>query len=394
MKQHPVSILSDYVVHTPILIEDSTNKSEFESLGFLGNGMMENPFVIEGLSIDGNGASPCIEIRNPQASAGLTSCYFVIRDCYLYNGTDGIYMTDATVGLIEYNMIVDSADGWGIEIIQGNTVGLVYNITVRNNDLSNNYNDNVLVFWGMSRNITIMNNIGNGRVLLETQLNTSIFNNTFSEIYVGYNPYRSELSIINNTVEFIEIDKFADILTHDSFVIVANNTITDGLTIKDSENCEVYDNNFISSTLWLLRLSNADNNTFTNNVFYEIDERYSLFDIDSASEDNSFDYNFYSDYEGVDENDDNIGDTPYLVDVEFVDQHPLMSLRGFEVVPPTISTTTTTTATTTDTISTTTGTTGTTTGNQFPVIMVFSLVGGACGIVAIIVVIIYIRNQN
>jgi len=334
IKAHNVSILSDYVVHSPILIEDSTNSSEFVSLSIPGNGTMGDPFVIEGLSIDGNGASPCIEIRNPRASYGETSCYFVIRDCYLYNGTDGIYMTDATVGVIEYNMIVDSADGWGIEITQGNTMGLVWNLTIRNNNLSGNYNGNVMTFWGTSRNITIMNNVGYGRVFLEVQRNTSIFNNTFSDIFVRPNIHRSELSIINNTVDYIEIDEFADILTHDSVIIVANNTITDRLKILDSENCEVYDNDFITSRRWMLLLQNADNNTFTSNVFYTTSEG-AFFNIDSSSDDNLFDYNFYYDYQGVDENDDNIGDSPYDK-WEVVDQHPLMSLRGFETVHDTI----------------------------------------------------------
>jgi nitrous oxidase accessory protein NosD len=319
-------ILADYEVHEPILIEDSTNGSEFESLGFSGNGTVENPFVIEGLSINGSGASPCIEIRNPRASSGEISCYFIIRDCHLYNGIHGIYMIEATVGIIEHNVIIDSAD-WGIGITPTGTMVPVRNITIRNNILSDNYNGNDMAIWGRAWNFTIVNNTGNGRVWLEFPRNVPILNNTFSQIFLsGSSIYRSDCSIIGNNIDYIEIDDIVDVLNDESSIIVANNTISDRLKIQDTNNCQVHDNDFVAFRRWMVILSNADNNTFTSNAFNSPPES-ALFNIDFSSDSNLFDYNYYSDYDGVDANGDGVGDIPYE-NWGVLDIHPLMYPPG------------------------------------------------------------------
>lgn len=394
MKKHIEPILSNYIAHEPILIEDSTNETQFEAMGFSGNGTMDDPYIAEKLSIDGNDASPCIEIRNPHATSGMTSCYFVIRNCYLYNGTDGVLLWDATVGVIEYNVIVinsGSDTAWPIQIVEDYTEGLVYNITIRNNQLTKNhdYNDVLIDISGPGQNVSIMNNIGIGEIMLNVQLNTLVFNNTFLDISAGFNNLPNELSISNNSLRSIYIDTF----NPDSTVKIANNSIIGGLKIRNSENCGISGNDIISSTFPVI-LENADSNIFTNNVFYGLDERYILINTDSASVNNVIDYNFYSDYNGIDENDDNIGDTPYIAgDLgELIDYHPLMSLRGFEIGVPvtsiTIPTSSTTSPSTTDTTLPTNHS-----GTQIPPIMVITLIGGAIGITLVIIVIIVIKKK-
>jgi hypothetical protein len=389
MKKQYVSILSAYIAHAPIYIEDSTNKSQFENLGFPGNGTMIDPYIIEGLSIDGNDTSPCIEIRNPLATSGVTGSYFVIRDCYLYNGTDGVLLWDATVGVIEYNVIVINAGSdhsWPIQIIEDYTEGPVYNITIRNNQLTKNhiYNDILIDITGPAQNVTIMNNVGYGTALFSVQQNLLFFNNTFLELVFGYShlpTLPSNLVIANNTLGYLLMAN----LLYDSVVIVANNTLTDGLKIQDSKNCQLYDNDIISSH-WPVLLENADNNTFTTNVLYSLDDRYPSIRVDSDSENNTIDYNFYYDYNGVDDNGDNIGDTHYFVDSDLKDYHPLMSLRGFEIgIPVTSITFPTPFTTTTSTIGTSSPTTPVSGSFQVPPFLILTI--GAGGIVAVLVVI-------
>jgi hypothetical protein len=385
-----VCIHSDYLAHDPIYIEDSTNKTQFESLGFAGNGTISNPFIIEGLSIDGDDTSPCIEIRNPQAISGVTGSYFVIRDCYLYNGTYGVLLGEATVGVIEYNIIVinHSSDiSWPILVVEDYTVGLEYNITIRNNHLTKNhaYNDVLIDISGPAQNVAIMNNVGMGDLGLGVQLNALVQNNTFLDISTGFNSFSAQISFVNNSMRSIYLDTF----NPDAVVRVVNNTIIGGLRIKDCGNFEIHGNDIISST-FPVRLENSDNSTFTNNVFYAL-EGYSIFNADSASENNKIDYNFYSDYNGVDEDSDNIGDTPYLADNSLVDYHPLMSLRGFEIGVPVTSITLPTSSTSI------TSTTGTTTPNtspsgafELPPIILLSV---GTGVVIAVVAIIVLKKK-
>ena len=64
---------NSYVVHSPI---DIDRNSDFETLGFPGNGSESNPYRIENLNITGTFYS--IIITN-------VSVYYVISNCYLKN---------------------------------------------------------------------------------------------------------------------------------------------------------------------------------------------------------------------------------------------------------------------------------------------------------------------
>jgi hypothetical protein len=309
-------------------------------------------------------------------------------------------MTDATVFVIENNLIVDSADGWGINIRQGNTIGLVYNFTIRNNDLSNNYNDNGMTIAG--RNLTIENNVGNGKVHITGWNGTTISNNSFNELYINGVIHYVVYEITNNTVHNLEVSDF-------DFFILSNNTISGRTRIIDSNNGIVLDNIFLGRFQLGSGGSVIRDTIISQNVFNEV--IWQIWGYPKVV--NYFNKNWYFDYIGVDDNEDDIGDTPYIQDTgnldpqpstaleEVVDQQPLIRLRGFETPEPVTTTTSTTdiTTTTTDitttaTDTTTTSTNGTTSGAQFPFVMFFSLVGGVCGIAAIIIVLVVIRRQN
>jgi parallel beta-helix repeat protein len=94
--EHPVTILSDYVVHDPIVI---TSDDDFEAQGWPGNGTIIDPYMIEGFSIDGR-LSPselyCISIEN-------TRTHFIIYGCFLYESLYGIYLENVTNGILQSN---------------------------------------------------------------------------------------------------------------------------------------------------------------------------------------------------------------------------------------------------------------------------------------------------
>jgi len=100
-KEH-TAILSDYVVHDTIQI---FSDDDFETQGWPGSGTDEDPYVIEGLSIDGWGApSHCILLRHFVSSA-------IVRNCFLHSGNGiTVYNTTGNI-LIENCHFVDMETG-------------------------------------------------------------------------------------------------------------------------------------------------------------------------------------------------------------------------------------------------------------------------------------------
>lgn len=96
MDNSPSSIVADYEAHDPILI---TSDADFVNQSWPGSGTLEDPYVIEGLSISvSHDQGYCIEIKNVQS-------HFVVRNCFLYGTsyTSAIVLRDTMNGLIEYN---------------------------------------------------------------------------------------------------------------------------------------------------------------------------------------------------------------------------------------------------------------------------------------------------
>ncbi|NHJ13038.1 MAG: hypothetical protein EAX95_05140 [Candidatus Thorarchaeota archaeon] len=91
------------------------SNSDFEDLGFEGDGTVENPYIIENRIITVKPADVlnCIEIRD-------TTAHFIIRDCTLSTGLSatGIYLHNVQNALIEdcrisnalYGIVVDSSN--------------------------------------------------------------------------------------------------------------------------------------------------------------------------------------------------------------------------------------------------------------------------------------------
>lgn len=111
-----------YTPRAPILI---TANHEFTSLNGVvsGSGHQLNPYIIEGYEIDALGGNG-IEIRD-------TNAYFIIRDCYVHNGTYGVLLDTVSNGRIESCAVSD---------FEG-AIAAAYStdITVINNDASGLY---------------------------------------------------------------------------------------------------------------------------------------------------------------------------------------------------------------------------------------------------------------
>ena len=101
---------SAYVSHDPIVINSNY---DFINQGWPGSGTESDPWIIEGLEIDGLNEWKCIDINNVEG-------HFEIRDCYLYHSesvytTIGISLEYVTKCLIFDNEIANN-DGEGIPV--------------------------------------------------------------------------------------------------------------------------------------------------------------------------------------------------------------------------------------------------------------------------------------
>jgi parallel beta-helix repeat protein len=196
------------------------------------------------------------------------------------------------------------------------TVG---NLTVTNASIGiqMNYCDDILI-----ENCTVSS--GTVGIYLDVETDNSVSrNNTVVDCEVGYtifkytsgNKYANSTSI-NNTFGIL-------FQQTGSGNWAINNTVYDGEygLLSWSIGANTYTNNTCHNNDYGVFLrSDSSSNSITWNAFVN-----NTVDAEDAGSSNSFDYNYYSDYVGVDEDNDGLGDTSYPIDgtSPAIDTHPL-----------------------------------------------------------------------
>ena len=315
-----------------------------------GSGTWIDPFIIENVTINGQNSGSCITIYDSNA-------YFIIRNCTVYNsgsnlgGLDsGIKIKNSKNGKI-FNNTCRANNGFGISLEDANNCSAEQN-TVENNGLSGfflhtaydnincdnnqitnnnitsndeygiyidgNYNPGVtdIKYNLISNNNISYNNLDGIRIRLteyNTILNNRIYNNTKNGISLRsvlaldtiYNQIIGNI-IYNNTEYGIENNaRYTE--------ISGGNLISENLyAIRNyGDDTIIYNNSFFNNMFYgVVIADNSDNsiiyaNNFTSNLINAYD--YSI----STQWDNGVSGNYWSNYIGLDENDDGIGDTPY-----------------------------------------------------------------------------------
>ncbi len=204
------------------------------------------------------------------------------------------------------------------------------NITIRNVKLQGCYS---AIYVEESTNITIISNnmVGNGYgIVMRESYNTTIVGNNITNGSTGIIFYSSSnntiiennISCNNQGIEFYSISHYNNILSNNLTAntkhailfdggtfhkIIGNNITNNAVGICNDfgyQNCTIYFNNFITNT---------------ENV--QIDTGL---DVELATWDNAKEGNFWSNYTGVDNNGDGMGDTPYIINAYNKDNFPLM----------------------------------------------------------------------
>ncbi len=373
------------IIHDPIFIDGDDGVKNWTAFpDKTGSGTFGDPYVIQNFEINAGGAVSGIYIRDSDVYVEIVECSCILSTSIL----------EAGIRLFNCS---------NIKIInctsQNNEQGIMLEGISHNNTLSGNivrYNDYEGIILYSSANNTISENIvsyntGDG-IDLETSSGNSLFGNTANNNgYVGFFLSSSDNNtlsgntaisnhrdgfllqssdnntILDNTVNYntdygirqitssynILIGNLASYNTHygiflsgSNYITLSNNTASNnvvGFCLSSSDNNILSENNASFNTQDGIYLYSSSGNTLFGNTFSENSINEVKIESDSVNSwDNGTYGNYWGDYQEkcpTATNNLTIWDTPYQINVDNIDNFPLVTLDASEGenVNPTIS---------------------------------------------------------
>jgi parallel beta-helix repeat protein len=302
--------------YAPIVINgDSDFAATASTEGWVGDGSQQNPYVIENYDITSS--------FDPESSINITDtrAYYIIRGCRLTGPAAtpsyGIYLENSTNGQIINNMATNFAQGL-------NATAGCSNLFVSGNNMSyNSYGIDI----HYSIDCIVIDNYCNGNffhgISLDTCENSSVIDNTCNEntmsgIYI-YNC--DSITVSSNTCNDNDFGIHLEEQGHHTVTenFCANNSDS-GIDLFNCKSNTIANNTSIDNALFGVTLHNLSNH---NSVLWNalINNGWGNAYDDGAG--TAFHYNYYSDYVGIDANQDYIGDTSHSFNYN-IDFTPLM----------------------------------------------------------------------
>jgi parallel beta-helix repeat protein len=282
---------------------------------------IENVEVTKSITLIGeNSNNTMIDGGEGASVVNVTNVYNVeIRGFTIQNGGYGIYLYESSNATISGNTVTNNLDH-GIlltfspnnslsnNVMTGNprnlnVMGLELSHFIQDIDDSNTVEGKPVYYWISKHNMTVPSDAGHVTLVNCTGITVKNLNLTKNNEGV-FLVYTTNSTVTNSTM----IDNWSGIFFHgSSHNTVYGNNITDndfGIGLYDSNDNVFYHNNFI------------DNPTQLSSIF---STNINIFDDGYPSGGN-----YWSNYNGTDNNGDGIGDTPYIIDENNQDNYPLI----------------------------------------------------------------------
>ena len=345
------------------LLENKINGSRYNfgvSYGFMH--LIDVSNLVNGMPIyylvNQNDLTLNPEILPQVGYLALINCVNItVEGLFLTNNHQGILLANTENSTIENNNITNNS--LGIEF-SDSSKNVVSENNITNNDLSGvwftlsnynriagnnitNNNEGIHLCSSSYNNSVSGNNIannGDGVFSSYDDENTISANNITKNTYSGIKLESSSYySIYGNNIT--KNGNYGITLFYSSNDTISGNNITNnyyGISFDWSYNNSISENNLEKNYAGGLYLSGSSNNTFYHNNFIDNSPQIYLSSYYPPGKnlwDNGYPSggNYWSDYAGVDDNGDGIGDTPYNVNTINVDRYPLAKLWRPPVEP-------------------------------------------------------------
>lgn len=221
------------------------------------SGNSTHPYVIEGLNITESNSN-LIKITN-------TDVFFVINNCLLYKGKNGIILDNVTNGYI-YNCTISNNKFNGIDGGYGIYINKSTNVNISSNNVLNNNYRGINLYYSNRTKIS-KNSLSDDEISFDYCHNNIISENFLINKHIRF--YRSNWnSISNNTIYNAEGLWGITIMSSD-FNSLTNNVLVNnqhGIGISFGDLNNVTHNILINNSEYGIFLCAAYNNTITNNT--------------------------------------------------------------------------------------------------------------------------------
>ena len=208
------------------------------------------------------------------------------------------------------------------------------NIVVKELELKNNAQSICLAYTTNSQ--IISNSITNNNVgvyLYESSFINLSENHMTNNDYTIYSDFSSDNVINRNNIT--NNGNGVGLINTSNCSVSGNNVVNNylGIALSSSFNCSVFHNNVSNNTYGICLYYSSDNTIEHNNFIGNTVQTYGYDSINNWDQGYPSGGNYWSNYSGVDlysgpyQNDtgsDGIGDTPYIIDSNNVDNYPLM----------------------------------------------------------------------
>jgi nitrous oxidase accessory protein len=265
-------------------IQGAVDSATDGSTLYVGTGFYQENLVInKSMSLEG-------ENRDTTIIDGMSNGTVV------YIGSDNVSISDFK---LQYSGC-SCSDYYGVDVGSSRQ-----NISIINNNI---FSDSTGILVRKGQDIVIAgNNITSSRdysIVIEDSIGVSILENS-----VTYN--LNQIDVSNSTQMTIVNNK------------MMNNG--NGIAMTNSNNNTLAGNIIASNSLYGLYLSQSDHNKIVRNSL-QSNARNVYIRNSTDYWDDDFEGNYWSNYTGVDADHDGIGDTPFVLDADNVDHHPLVGL--------------------------------------------------------------------